>query len=475
MLNCLFKELSRCLGTFRWTVAIAVCGTMLLTDSLARAADYVVGPGQDLLEVDQVPWEKLEPGDIVSIHARTEPYRAKWVLCRRGTPEHPITVRGIPDSEGRLPVIDGRDARTRRELNFWGEERGVIKIGGANRPADTMPAHLIIENLDIRSAREPYRFTGRNGDSAYAKNAAAIFVEKGEFITVRGCTIHDSGNGFFTSPATRDILVEHCFIHSNGVVQSILEHNNYTSTAGITFQFNHFGPLREGCLGNNLKDRSAGLIVRYNWMEGGNRVLDLVDAEFEDNPAYHQTLVYGNILIKLDDLGNNQVVHYGGDSGKLEQYRQGELTFFNNTVVSYRSGTTTLFRLSSPAERVACHNNIFFTTAPGRNLAVLAELGSADLYNNWFSEGFRPSHARPGGAIQTLGNTLTGKSPGFVDVQNQLYQLTVGSPCTATGELVPSSATELPLEFQYLRHQQQQPRSPKDPVDLGALESDMQK
>ena len=60
---------------------------------------------------------------------------------------------------------------------------------------------------------------------------------------------------------------------------SIYEHNAYTEALGIVYQFNHFGPLCASCLGNNLKDRSAGTVVRYNWIEGGNRQLDLVESD----------------------------------------------------------------------------------------------------------------------------------------------------------------------------------------------------
>ena len=83
---------------------------------------------------------------------------------------------------------------------------------------------------------------------------------------------------------TQDFLVDGNYVHDNGIENSIYEHNNYTEATRITFQYKHFGPLRAGCLGNNLKDRSAGTVVRYNWIEGGAHLLDLVD------PARRSTL-----------------------------------------------------------------------------------------------------------------------------------------------------------------------------------------
>ena len=206
------------------------------------------------------------------------------VICRQGTAAAPITVRGVAGPGGALPVIDGNGATTRPQLNFWSETRGVIKIGGANSPAGTMPKFITIENLDIRSARAPYTFTADDGTTqTYGANASAIYVEKGENITIRNCIMHDSGNGFFVASSdaavSRDILVEGNYIYDNGNTGSVYEHNNYTAAVGITFQYNRFGPLRSGASGNNLKDRSAGLVVRYNWIEGGNRQLGLVDGE----------------------------------------------------------------------------------------------------------------------------------------------------------------------------------------------------
>ena len=45
----------------------------------------------------------------------------------------------------------------------------------------------------------------------------------------------------------------------------------------MLYQYNHFSHLRKDCTGTNLKDRSAGNVIRYNWIEGGNKQIDLPD------------------------------------------------------------------------------------------------------------------------------------------------------------------------------------------------------
>ena len=71
--------------------------------------------------------------------------------------------------------------------------------------------------------------------------------------------------------------------------------------------------------GNNLKDRSAGLDVRYNWIEHSNRQLDLVHAEdsalVRADPRYRATHVYGNVIVEHPNSGNNDICFYGGDGG----------------------------------------------------------------------------------------------------------------------------------------------------------------
>jgi hypothetical protein len=194
-----------------------------------------------------------------------------------------------------------------------------------------VPSWVVLENLDIRRGRTPYQFTGRNGVTGYADNAASVHVENGQNVILRNCCLHDSGNGLFVAAASRYILVQGCWIYDNGIENSIYQHNTYTAAIWMVYQFNHFGPLRTNCLGNNLKDRSAGLMVRYNWIESGNRQLDLADAEdslaLVNDPSYRQTLVYCNILIKPDGGGNSQIVHYGGDSGNEAIYLKGTLLF----------------------------------------------------------------------------------------------------------------------------------------------------
>lgn len=450
--------------------------TVLIAASVsAFATTYEVGPGQAYTSIGAVPWHTLAAGDIVRIHYRATPYKEKWVICRQGTAANPIIVQGVPGPNGELPIIDGNNATTPSLLNFWNDERGIIKIGGANTPFDTMPQYIVIENLDIRSGRPPFGFTADNGSpSNYINNAASIYVEKVKHLTIRNCILHDSGNGLFIGAfngQTEDVLVEGNYIYDNGNSGSIYEHNNYTAAHGIVFQYNRFGPLRSGCQGNNLKDRSAGTVIRYNWIEGGNRALDLVDDDgggLSQLPEYSKTYVYGNVLIELNDGLNSQVAHYGGDSGNTSEYRKGSLYLYNNTVISYRTGNTTLLRLSTNGETADVRNNIAYVTASGDKLALIDGAGVFNYRNNWFKTGYVNSHSGVTGTINNQGGNITGSSPGFVNEGSQDFHLGNISPCIDQGTALAGTAPD--VTDQYIKHQQNEPRPVNGPFDLGGFE-----
>ncbi len=455
---------------------LAACLLGLVLALPVRAADYHVGPGQPLAAIGDAPWATLAPGDRVLIHWRAEPYKEKWVINRRGMPEAWITVQGVPGPAGQLPVIDGRDAETAAGLNFWNEERGVIKIGGSNTPPDGLPAYLVIENLEIRSGRPPFTFLDDGGGtSSYVDNAASIYVEKAEHLVVRGCVIHDSGNGIFIgsfSGQTKDVLIEGNHIFGNGNLGSAFHHNAYTEASDIVYQYNRFGALRSGADGNNLKDRSAGLVVRYNWIEDGNRQLDLVDGgiEIATHPDYGETFVYGNVLIESDGEGNSQVAHYGGDGGDTSRYRKGTLYFYNNTVVSTRSGNTTLLRLSTQDESADVRNNVLYVTAAGNRLAMLDAAGDLTLRHNWTKPGWVDSHSGLTGTIDDDGSGVTGSAPGFVDEASQNFRPADGAPVIDAGTSPHAGTFEHPVVRHYVKHTMGEPRPADATLDIGAYE-----
>src|SRR5262245_3775627 len=448
---------------------------------LGQAAIYDVGPGQTYSSIGAVPLAALQPGDVVRIHYRSTPYREKWVICRQGTAAQPITFTGVAGPNGELPVIEGVNAVTAPGLNYWSESRGVVKIGGANTPADTMPKYIIIENLEIRGARASYTFTDDVGATvAYSSNASTIYVEKCENCTIRNNVLHDAGNGLlvasYDAAVSRNIVIAVKHVDGGSNLGSIFEHNVYTAAAGIRFEGNFLGRLLQGAGGNNLKDRSAGTVIRYNWIEGGNRQLDLVDGEdavaIRTDAAYRTTHVYGNILIEYPNDGNRQMVHYGGDSGNTASYRKGTLYFYNNTLVPNRTDRTTLFSDSTHDETVDARNNIFYATASGGTVSLADASGVFDLNRNWIKPGWVTSFGTFDGTVNNNG-TVTGSAPGFIDEAAQDYRLTSASQCVNTSGNPNLNPAVLPVNDvirQYVKHQKTESRPNDGIFDIGAFE-----
>ncbi len=451
----------------------------LLFPLISFSVEYHVGPSQTLNTIAEVPWATLEAGDKVYIHWKSETYREKWVINRQGTEDNPILISGVPNAEGQLPVISGENASTPTDLNFWNDPRGIIKVGGSSIPQDGMPSHIIIENLEICSARPGFTFRDDKGDpDEYVNNAAAIYVEKAQHLTIRNCKLHDCGNGIFIGAfngETQDILIRGNHIYDNGIEGRFFEHNTYTEAIGIVYEFNRFGPLRSGADGNNLKDRSAGLVVRYNWIEGGNRQLDLVDAQDSEilynHPSYSETHVYGNVLIEPDGDGNSQIMHYGGDSQNDVSYRKGDLYFYNNTVISERTGNTTLVRLSTQEETAHVFNNAIYTVANGNKFAMINGDGTFNMHHNWLKTGWVDCHCSPAGSINDMGNNQVGEDPNFVDFDAQDFHLLASSTLIDSGSVIPTFlVAEHDVTWEYVAHLDSAEKVLQDAIDIGAFE-----
>ncbi|HEV3443356.1 MAG TPA: hypothetical protein VG099_01880, partial [Gemmataceae bacterium] len=311
---------------------------------------YNVGPGQALATIGAVPWNNLQAGDVVNINWQANPYHEKIVLSASGTAAQHIVINGIAGPQGQLPVLDATNATSSPNSPQFGytpiEDLGLIVIfRDQTQQFGYLPSYLDINNLQLQGANAGASFTGYDGDSrTYAGGAAGIWMEGAANVTIHGCTITNNSNGVFAKsggePATTTyaVTLDSNYIYGNGVVDNYLYHNSYVEADGAVYQYNRYGPLRAGAPGNALKDRSAGTVIRYNYIQDGGHLLDLVDAQdgapvLTTAPNYNQTFVYGNILVS-DANGPALLVHYGGDDNVNANYRNGTLYFYNNTVIA---------------------------------------------------------------------------------------------------------------------------------------------
>jgi hypothetical protein len=442
---------------------------LLLCPLLSSAAVYEIGPGKPYATLGAAPWTGLGPGDTVNIYWQPTAYHEKLLLACRGTATQPITIQGVPGPQGQLPVIDGQDATTSPQfLWHWAplQDQGLITISTSDQPGHGWgfkPGYITLANLELRNAAQEYTYTDGTGAlRTYSVDACALWVGGTEHLHVIGCTITASGNGLFVVSSgseetqSRDILVEYCSIYGNGNVGIAREHNIYTEAIGVVFQFNYLGRPRSGSLGNNLKDRSAGTVVRYNWIEGGQHLLDLVEAQdgypVESlDPSYRQTFVYGNVLIDgaADAMS---LVHYGGDNGTVSTYRKGMLYFYNNTVVIQcdRTGAVSRYRtnlldVSTNDESADVRNNVLFSQplTPGSipsDCALVTEAGNITVDTNWISQTWMPAaltYVPFAGTINIVNRTSNpANDPGFADLVHYDLHLKDTSDCIDNAQVL---------------------------------------
>ena len=336
--------------------------------------DYPVGPGQTYVNIADVPWSNLQPGDTVRIHHKPTPYQEKIIISTSGTEQNPIRVCGIAGANGERPILDGdgatNDPDDSAAYSTYAPMEGLAMILIYNHDYTTKNNNITIDGLHIRNAKNTFSYTRTNGNSSsYENGAACIRMQAGDNIIIRDNEIESCGNGIFSmsqgyneAHLTRNILIEGNYIHGHGQSGSYREHGLYIQAIGATYQYNRFGPMAVAAEGATLKERVAGSVIRYNWFDAGSssRFLDLVEVEDasawyivqeyidslngatpdpqrllivqEAEEMYRKSFVYGNFFNHIGSLTNaTTMVHYGWDND-IALAREGTLYFYNNSV-----------------------------------------------------------------------------------------------------------------------------------------------
>ncbi len=320
-------------------VSAALAALVLLAPSSGFAADYHVGPGQQLARVVDVPWETLEPGDTVYIHWRSDAdggdYHEKVCLTRAGAQGKPIRIVGVKGPNGERPCLSGRDAVTRtvdpdgNSTHFPGnQQRGVLCFSSrAHTPDDTPGAdYWEVTGLKITGARPAYDFTDSFGNKSDYQRAqaglgsagAGVFIDRGNWLVFTDMELTDNNNGFFGSSDNRgtahryvhDIILEKSLLYGNGAPNNASVHNAYVEVANWTVRGNYFGPLVKDSGGSHIKDRGANTIIEGNYFDGTAVPLFLDPPEYSEGwmdkqPGFDRLTFRNNVLRKDGNLPVN--------------------------------------------------------------------------------------------------------------------------------------------------------------------------
>lgn len=362
---------------------------------------FEVGPDRANKDLGDVPWSRLKAGDTVRIHHRVEPYREKILISARGTPEQWVRVLGVPGPNGELPIISGDNAITSKNALYrWNkpdliEWLGVLQIAAGpdteSEPRRLPPAYIEIANLQIQDGFSSYKFQASNGAWLnYNGFAACIYARSVNHLVVRNTVLTNCGQGFYnwtgegSSPEwwaalQSNTILSGNYFYNNGNPGSYLEHQSYTESDRVTIEYNRFGQQRSGARGSQIKDRSVGTVIRYNWIEQSLEGwdMDLVEPEASrhavgQKPEFSQTFVYGN-AIRSRGVAYPNIVHWNedqqGSRGRATK-PDGRLFFYHNTIAIV------------PDRDGAEYFSIFNATWGGYDCADPAPLGKIDARNN---------------------------------------------------------------------------------------------
>jgi hypothetical protein len=521
------QKASGLLVVFLMTFQVAVAGAAEPTSgggpSTRGGSDYHVGPGQRYVNIGDVPWYRLQPGDTVYIHHRSTPYREKLLISTAGTASRWIRVLGVPGPKGELPVVSGDGATTSANMHYhWDDPAkfqafGVIELAVQSGEWPPLPAYIEIANLQVQDGYLTYQFTAENGDKLnYDDFAACIYARSVKHLVVRDSVLTNCGLGFVNwtgaeeegewwNALEADTVLRGNSFYNNGVPGQYFQHQTYTESDGVVIEHNRYGPQRPGSGGSQLKDRSAGTVIRYNHFEQseGGWDLDLVEPEngwesLGSSPRYRQAFVYGNVFVNRNRAPN--FFHWNEDHsldhGRAAQ-PSGKLFFYHNTIVVVADRADaqafTLFNVhrggyECPAGplpgRIDVRNNIFavLPRTAGQPLPELrfgyCGVENFDFGSNWVSPGYR-LWTRGRASATGTDNLVSpaGNDPGFLSVSGNDFRLAPRSSAGGIGGPLAPEVTsnllglDLTPEKQHVPDRRVQPRAANGKgSDLGAFE-----
>jgi len=311
----------------------------LITPKIAGAAKYNLTPNDDWFQV--LSGSNLHPGDEVILTAGIYSDNRRLSISHQGTATAPITIRS---EIGHDAIITRPNAG-----------QNTINIEGAH--------HLIFSGLEITGGSIGIRISSKNTDG---------FRQSAEFITIRECHIHHTGDAAVTANIPGDINTDHKFLrneihHTSGTAEGFyLGSNNdrARNTTGIfkdgLIEGNYIhhlnGPTVSQGDGIEIKDGSYNNVVRNNVIHDTNYPGILVYGTDGNAP----NIIEGNIIWSSGDNGiqvasdaiiTNNIIFDSAGSGIQSQNHQsaipGNIKIIHNTIIA--NGGRSAINVNHPA------------------------------------------------------------------------------------------------------------------------------
>jgi hypothetical protein len=321
----------------------------------------------------------------------------------------------------------------------------------------------------VQDGYKTYQFTAENGQTLnYEDFASCIYARTAQHILVRDNVVTNCGQAFYDwigdgssdtwwAALSIDITLRTNYFYNNGVDGSYSEHQTYTEAQGVIIEGNRYGAARTGSLGSQLKDRSVGTVIRYNYFEQSvsGWLLDLVEPEeswptLGTSPLFKQAFVYGNTFHITEQ--DADIIHWNEDH-QVGHGRaipaDGRLFFYHNSVSISASGTFTFMNeqfggFDCPPDaqngRMQLVNNLIaLPTGSGLHFGYCSR-ERVDLDVNWVSPGWtNDKTAELTGTAKLV--SPTANNPGFVDLAHGDFRLAAAASPLGIGAALPAEVT----------------------------------
>ncbi len=300
--------------------------------------------------------------------------------------------------------------------------KGIFVIRGNN---------TIVENIEFQNAK------------VQSRNGAGIRQE-GSNLIVRRCIFWGNEMGILQGGTIADckILVEHCKFFGNGSPENPgYQHNiyiNHIDTLIFRYNFSQ-DAIAEG---HEFKSRASNNFILYNRISN----LNSIDSRNIDLPNGGTAIILGNIIEQGENSSNSNIIGFGLEG--LVNPGPHNLWICSNTIVNKKSKGS--FIQVADIDTLFMKNNIFVGAKTGG--FIIGTPASLDTAYNLVDNDYR--------------------SPMFVDVDANDYNLTKDSPALDTGIALSQVALGLSLKptLIYKDTADWDIRLQQDNLDIGAYE-----
>lgn len=454
---------------------------------------YNIGPGQtysSLVDLFTTHGVALAPGDTVNVYpmynpdGSVKPYYEKPFLYWSGSSAtSPITLQGVPDTQERLPILDGTNAVEtympsgytgidyQNDDGSWSEYGNVALLTilpPQNWNGTDTYSYWNIRNFKIQNCLQTTQYKrSRDGVMVSYDYGYGIYFAIATHVLVENCEIENCTGGILYpcyegKPLNKYVTVREVKVHDtvgDSSSGSAKIHAVYGEAFGSFYDRLQIWNIN----GFGVKDRGAGTVmdacvitactgacVQFVEPEGGGwalRQLEPTGTQVMKGCTLKNTLGDYCVIFGWDNTVNDD------DGNRLAQTT---LRSYYNTLVDYNSSNWYVYPWKvKDTCFVITQNDILHQSGSAEYYIVgsdsLTAIGTVTVnLTSWIDSNYRVDNDPvngSGGVLVSASNLTLGTDPLFTDPDNGDFSLQTGSPCRGLATALPTGWTYPMFQF----------------------------